>query len=160
MSKILLEQRVERVLHGLKYRPLCQNLSRKEKLSTLLSITTVPNRYAKDVHVAKTVYGTDAIANFYCIGEAVPKGLIIQTLWQAVPGSADEKLPYLVMNLRLYPVPVAIIMHTSGMKEAAVDWFKSQVDGKQILGAFEEEKFVPWLSKHLNVKALAGSTKK
>ena len=76
-----------------------------------------------------------------------PTGLIVESKWQDVGGSAEEKLPYLVMNIRLrYPYPTIIIIDGHGWSDGALAWLRAQIDG-HLLAVFSLKEFVSWLNR-------------
>jgi hypothetical protein len=78
---------------------------------------------------------------------AFPDGLIIEGKWQHTTGSVEEKLPYLVMNIRQrYPYPAIIIIDGSGFSEGALAWLRDQIDG-HLLAVFSLREFVSWLNR-------------
>jgi len=81
---------------------------------------------------------------------AFQRGLIIECKWQDVGGSADEKLPYLVANIReRFPMPAIVIVDGHGMRAQAVEWLRRQVDGDRLVGVFDLGQFVSWLQRTL-----------
>lgn len=79
-----------------------------------------------------------------------PKGLIIESKWQEVQGTADEKLCYLVFNIRYcYPCPAIVIAGGSGARPGAIKWLRSQADGVQVYAVFNLEEFVSWCNRNL-----------
>lgn len=95
------------------------------------------------------------------IGEGVYKGrmmkvdfflpdheLIIESKWQSVGGSADEKLPYLCLNIKQrYPYPTIIVLGGRGWCAGSVEWITAQVDGERLLHVLSVEDFMKWCGK-------------
>jgi hypothetical protein len=78
-----------------------------------------------------------------------PDGLAIESKWQDVNGSADEKLPYLVQNIReCYPCPTIVVLQGGGIRQGAIQWIKSQIDDK-LIGVYSLEEFISWAMRHL-----------
>lgn len=78
-----------------------------------------------------------------------PDGLCIESKWQQVGGSVDEKYPYLVENIRTcYPCPAIIVLHGGGYRPGAARWLRQQVGGN-LYGVFGLEEFLIWLNRHL-----------
>lgn len=78
-----------------------------------------------------------------------PHGLAIESKWQDVKGTADEKLPYLVANIKqCYPCPAVIVVHGGGIRSGAVRWAKSQVDNN-LIAVYSLEEFMSWSLRKL-----------
>ncbi len=78
-----------------------------------------------------------------------PNGLAIESKWQDVNGSADEKLPYLVQNIRqCYPCPTIVVLQGGGIRQGAIQWIKSQIDDK-LIGVYSLEEFISWAMRQL-----------
>lgn len=74
--------------------------------------------------------------------------LIIESKWQSVGGTADEKLPYLCMNIKQrYPYPTIIVLGGEGWHPGAVEWIQCQVDGERLLHVLSVEEFMKWCGK-------------
>lgn len=78
-----------------------------------------------------------------------PDGLIIESKWQEVSGSADEKFPYLVKNIKeKFPCPAIVVVGGNGCKQGALDWLKDQVDDK-LIAVFTVEEFMIYITRKL-----------
>lgn len=78
-----------------------------------------------------------------------PAGLIIESKWQDVGGSADEKFPYLVMNIKeRYPCPAIVVVGGDGSKPGAIEWLINQTDAK-LLSVFSVEEFMSYVNRRL-----------
>jgi len=78
-----------------------------------------------------------------------PNGLIIESKWQDVGGSADEKFPYLVMNIKeRYPCPAIVVVGGSGCKSGAIVWLINQVDSK-LIAVQSVEEFISYVNREL-----------
>lgn len=79
-----------------------------------------------------------------------PNGLIIESKWQDVTGSAEEKLPYLVMNIKTrYPFPSIVVIDGHGFTSGALEWLRDEVDGDKLLAAFSIKEFISWCNREL-----------
>lgn len=79
-----------------------------------------------------------------------PDGLIIEAKWQDVPGSAEEKLPYLVTNIKnRYPCPTIIVIDGHGFTDGARDWLRDEVDNDKLLAVFSIKEFISWCNREL-----------
>lgn len=100
--------------------------------------------YIRQHLIGISIYGHPLRADFY-----LPKDeLIIESKWQDVAGSADEKLPYLVMNIReRYPLPTLLVLGGKGWKAGAITWVKKQVDRTLLVDVLSVEEFMKWSGK-------------
>lgn len=118
----------------------------------LLSILT---HQAYDIqrqkYIGKGIFDTDIYVDFYLANHpSFPDGLIIESKWQDVSGSVDEKLPFLVENIRqCYPCPTIVVIHGGGFRPGAVVWLKRQVDHEKLYAAFRLEEFLSWCNRNL-----------
>lgn len=55
-----------------------------------------------------------------------PSGLAIETKWQSVGGSADEKLFFAVRSLEALPFSSVLIIGGEGARACAIRWCKNQ----------------------------------
>lgn len=101
--------------------------------------------------IGQGIYGTMLRADFFL--EHIPDypdGLIIESKWQETMGSVDEKLPYLVENIRIcYPCPAIIVVGGGGMRSLALAWLKRQADGYRLVAVFTLEEFLTWANRSL-----------
>lgn len=76
-----------------------------------------------------SIYGTPMRIDFFAWHpEKYPKGLIIECKYQETKGSADEKYPYTVANLRKTGIPAILLVMGSGPKPCAIEWCMKQQD--------------------------------
>jgi hypothetical protein len=96
------------------------------------------------------IYGAPLRVDLYIPDiPSYPNGLIIESKWQELSGSADEKLPYLVENIqRCYPCPTIIVLHGGGFRPGAERWLRSQVGGN-LIHVLRLEEFVTWSNRNL-----------
>lgn len=94
------------------------------------------------------IFGTRLSADIYISdAPAFPGGLVIETRWQHPDQADDEKLPYLVENLRHYPCPAIIIVESTPTREGALRWLRAQVaEVEQLLAVQSFAEFVRWCS--------------
>jgi hypothetical protein len=101
--------------------------------------------------VGKSIFSTDLYVDFYL--ESVPpfpNGLIIESKWQEVSGSAEEKIVYLVENIRhCYPCPVIIIADGNGFRPGALHWLRSQAGQGRLFAVFSLVEFLSWCNRTL-----------
>ncbi len=108
-------------------------------------------RASRQYPIGAGIFGTELRADFYMYPTArFPKGLFIESKWQEVSGSAEEKLPYLVENIRrCYPAPVIVVVAGGGHREGAINWLRHQADGYKLMHVFRLEEFLVWLNRSL-----------
>src|SRR5580765_2590146 len=82
-----------------------------------------------------------------------PEGLVIESKWQDIAGTADEKFPYVVANIiaHSYPCPVVIVVYGGGVRAGALRWLKDQVDGRRLVAVFSFEELLSWLQRNIHV---------
>jgi hypothetical protein len=100
-------------------------------------------KFEQQKRIGVSIYGHEMRADFY-----LPDlDLIIESKWQDTPGSADEKLPYLVANIReRYPYPAMLVLGGIGWKRGAKEWVRQQVDDK-LIGVMTIEQFMKWAGR-------------
>lgn len=82
--------------------------------------------------------------------DRIPNGLIIEAKWQDVTGSAEEKLPFLVENIKThYPYPAVIVIDGSGFTAGAMNWLLSQVDGEKLIAVMSIKEFISWCNREI-----------
>jgi len=97
-------------------------------------------RFEQQKRIGLSIYSHELRADFYLPDH----DLIIESKWQDVTGSADEKLPYLVANIREhYPYPVILVLGGTGWKRGAVEWVRRQIDNK-LIDVMGVEQFMKW----------------
>jgi hypothetical protein len=98
------------------------------------------------------IYGTTVRADFYVPAlPDFPNGLAIESKWQDVNGSADEKLPYLVANIsECYPCPTIIVIDGGGFREGAIVWVRTKIDRRSLYAVHTLAEFVSWTNRKLS----------
>jgi hypothetical protein len=128
---------------GGKLERVVENALRDEgytKVKTTDGTLSQVKTFAKGPAIAKTIYGTTWKPDYLCCTPVYPR-LLIECKWQQVNGSVDEKYPFLLQNILLTKIPTIIVIDGGGMKEGAVDWLRSQVDGTILLGVYSMREF-------------------
>lgn len=98
--------------------------------------------------IGVSIFGGQLITDLYIpVAPGLPDGFAVESKWQNVSGSADQKLCYLEANIRegRYPCPVIVIIGGNGMTEGAKSWIRRQVDGTKLYAVFTWEEFFSWL---------------
>lgn len=100
-------------------------------------------RFEQQKRIGASIYNHEMKVDFY-----LPEHeLIIESKWQDAVGSADEKLPYLVANIReRYPYPAMLVLGGGGWKRGAIEWVRKQVDDK-LIGVMSVEQFMKWAGR-------------
>jgi hypothetical protein len=102
-------------------------------------------RYIRQQRIGEGIYeGRILQADFFLPDYEI----IIESKWQSVGGTADEKLPYLCLNIKQrYPYPVVIVLGGIGWHPGSVKWIRDQVDGERLLHVLSFEEFMKWCGK-------------
>lgn len=97
------------------------------------------------------IHGGQVYVDFYIHPtEQFPKGLIIESKWQEVSGSADEKYCFLIENIRThYPAPTIVVYGGGGARQGMVDWMCSQADKSNVYAVLSFEEFLTWVNRNL-----------
>jgi hypothetical protein len=104
--------------------------------------------YTRQLYLGKSIYGSDVYGDFVLFHpEKHPDGLVIESKWQQVSGSVDEKLPFLVQNIKeKFPINAIIIIDGGGFKRGAIEWVRSQIGGR-LINVFSMSDFQKWVNK-------------
>ncbi len=147
----VLESIVEGALKTHEYVEVGSHLKKKDRLAYLVVDSTIPKRYAREVHLGKGIYGTDIYVEFYIIGCPSIPAIIIECKWQQVGGSVDEKLPYVNLTIQnCYPAPAIVLIDGGGMKTGAIDWLTKQIKfNPNLLGVHTMSSFIIWANNNL-----------
>lgn len=93
-------------------------------------LSTQGNYYARFVYVGDSLFeGKKRIVDFFLVNAIFPEGLIIECKWQETEGSAEEKLPHLVLCTRKTGIPTIIVLDGDGFTLGAKKYLKTEVDG-------------------------------
>jgi len=107
-----------------------------------------------------SVYGTQLYVDFFIRNAAAyPDGFVIESKWQESNGTADEKFPYLVANIReQFPCPAIVIAagrgarlgghggREEGARAGAITWMKRHINDK-LLAVLTFEELLVWLRR-------------
>lgn len=100
--------------------------------------------YVRQQPIGMSIYGHPLRVDFYLPTEE----LIIESKWQGIGGTADEKLPYLVMNIReCYPYPCILVLRGDGWKKGAIQWVHDAVDGHSLVAVLSADEFQQWCNR-------------
>lgn len=102
--------------------------------------------YERQFEIGSGIYDSPTRVDFFV--HDVPGfggGLILESKWQDTSGTADEKLPFLVANIKeRYPCPTIVVLHGGGYRKGAEHWLRRQVGGSlfAVMGLEELVSFV------------------
>lgn len=100
---------------------------------------------------AKSLHGGKITVDFMVTGiRQYPNGLIIESKWQDDLGSADEKMVFLVVNIkRNYTAPTIIVYGGGGARSGIIEYARGEVDGQKLIAVFSFEEFISWAIRNL-----------
>jgi hypothetical protein len=78
--------------------------------------------YRRKLTVGKTIYGKDREVDVLFRDGRNGNRLAVEAKYQRVTGTADEKLPYAVLNLTTLPLPGVIVYGGGGFHQGALHW--------------------------------------
>ncbi|HZX97395.1 MAG TPA: PD-(D/E)XK nuclease superfamily protein [Myxococcales bacterium] len=78
--------------------------------------------YRRRLTVGKTIYGKDREVDVLFRDARNGNRLAVEAKYQRVSGTADEKLPYAVLNLTTLPLPGVIVYGGGGFHQGALHW--------------------------------------
>jgi len=91
-------------------------------------------QYIPQATIGNTIYGTKYRVDFIVYG--IPNfidGVVIQSKYQGVSGTADEKFPKVVLDIHINRIPTIVVISGGGASKKAVGWIKSQVGNEENL---------------------------
>ena len=92
-----------------------------ERLIALIGLS-IGLDYRRRLTVGKTVYGRDREVDVLFRDARNGNRLAVEAKYQRVAGTADEKLPYAVLNLQTLPLPGVIVYGGGGFNLGALHW--------------------------------------
>ncbi|HTO97352.1 MAG TPA: PD-(D/E)XK nuclease superfamily protein [Myxococcales bacterium] len=78
--------------------------------------------YRRRLTVGKTIYGKDREVDVLFRDARNGNRLAVEAKYQRVAGTADEKLPYAVLNMATLPLPGVIVYGGGGFHLGALHW--------------------------------------
>jgi hypothetical protein len=113
--------------------------------SLLLSVGIA---FERQVVIGQTIYGTKLRVDFLAQNlRDYPRGLVIESKWQDVGGSIDEKFPYLVANIQRMELPTLVIVHGGGCRPGAFQWLFNHRDDVHLVAVLRLEEFISWVHR-------------
>lgn len=95
-----------------------------------------------------TQYNTQLRCDLFVLNfPGYEKGLIVESKWQTVSGTADEKFPLLVLNIKTrYPYPTIVVEDGGGARDKAKKWLRESVGGN-LIAVFSFMELLNWINK-------------
>jgi hypothetical protein len=87
--------------------------------------------------VGKTIYGRDREVDVLLRHAPSGNRLAVEAKYQRVKGTADEKLPYAVLNQETLPLPSVIVYGGGGFHTGALHWLCANARAADIAGLQE-----------------------
>jgi len=113
-------------------------------------------RMQRQFPLCHSIYGTVLKVDFLIENAvAFPDGLVIESKWQQTSGTADEKFPYLVLNIReRFPCPAIIVTgggqtrpdDDGGARPGAYAWLRKHVGGN-LINVLTVEQLMGWMAR-------------
>jgi DNA adenine methylase len=105
--------------------------------------------FTQKFHIGSSIYDTPQYCDFIVYHpQKWPNNLVIESKWQEVGGSVDEKYPYLVLNIQMkYTTPTILLLDGGGYKKGAEQWIRSQSGHGNLLLVFNMQQFTAWVNK-------------
>ena len=98
--------------------------------------------YASQFNIGKSIYGNDRKCDFILYHpDKHPGCLVIESKWQQVSGSVEEKIPFLVMCIREAKYESYVMLDGGGYSKGAETWLRSQVGKGNLKGVFNMQEF-------------------
>jgi hypothetical protein len=74
-------------------------------------------RVFEEVKLGSSIIGKKRQVDMLVLSRAGDSAAVLETKFQAVPGTADEKIPYALNDLRALRIPAAVVYAGSGWSE-------------------------------------------
>ena len=118
----------------------------KNRIRELIQSVGEP-AYARNVVQGINLFGSDMKRHYLIYHpEKWSKGLAIEVRWQGVSGSAYEKFPFFVMNIKKSCIETVILLDGPGLKPDVIDWVKRQT-GYRLIEALNRAEFQSWVNQ-------------
>jgi len=90
--------------------------------------------FRRKLTVGKTVYGRDREVDVLFRDAKSGNRLAVEAKYQRVKGTADEKLPYAVLNQQTLPLPSVIVYGGGGFHQGALHWLCASARATDVAG--------------------------
>lgn len=128
-----------------------QRANRSGHLAEMDIVSMLENRGFKvqrQVYIGDSIFGHPTRVDMIAYVPPYPEGVIIESKYQDTPGSADEKLCYLVENIKeKYPLPTIIVHDMDGAKAGAVKWLYAKVGSPNLVAVMSFTEFKKWVNR-------------
>lgn len=106
--------------------------------------------FTQGYRLCESIYGHPLKTDFFIRNVAgFPDGLAIESKWQQIAGSNDEKFPYLVTNIKqMFPCPAIVVVDGNGQKPGALRWLRGQTDEK-LIAVFNIAEFIKFVNSDM-----------
>jgi hypothetical protein len=102
-----------------------------ERLIALIGVSMGLD-YRRKMVVGKTIYGRDREVDVLFRDARNGNRVAVEAKYQRVSGTADEKLPYAVLNLKTLPLPGVIVYGGGGFHPGALNWLCASTQATDI----------------------------
>lgn len=83
--------------------------------------------YSRDYPLGRNIYRRNRKVDFILYyPERFRERLVVEAKWQQKSGTAEQKLPFLVLTIQKSQVPTAVVLGGKGFSQGAIDWLGSQ----------------------------------
>jgi hypothetical protein len=107
----------------------------------------LPVQQQVDVHCTG-IYGQQIRIDVVTISPLLNNFLAIESRWQDTPGTADEKLPFLIENIiHHYPYPTIIVADGKGARPGALAWARDQVGRGNLRDVLTIAEFISYCNR-------------
>ena len=105
--------------------------------------------YSRRYYTGLNTYGTAQYCDFIIYHpQKWPNNLIIESKWQQVGGSVDEKFPYLILNIqKTYKCPTIVLIDGGGYRKGAEKWLRNQVGNGNLISVLSMVEFQKWVNQ-------------
>jgi len=93
--------------------------------------------FRRKLNVGKTIYGRDREVDVLFRHAQSGNRLAVEAKYQRVKGTADEKLPYAVLNQKTLPLDSVIVYGGGGFHQGALHWLCASARATDVAGLSE-----------------------
>lgn len=109
--------------------------------------------YTRQARVGLSVFEGDLCVDFLVHNLVEhPDGLVIESRWQDVRGSAQEKLLYIIENIRAsaYGHSLLLVLNGGGFTAGARTYLRQQIDGDYLVDVVDFAGLLSWLQRKVH----------
>ena len=102
------------------------------------------------VGIGRSIYGHPLTVDFVVNGvPGFPLGLAVEVKRQGVSGSVDEKIPYVIANIKeAFSIPGILVLDGPGMKPGCRRWAKRQ-EGGNLVAVLDVVELSAWIARQV-----------